>query len=110
MRIGAPEQIAVFLQDERRVQLRGSSDHQFRSRSHSVQQRTRPHCRQRLSRATVSTKHIVSSNASTAKTAIDCLYLDRLIAKRRRGHSVADPSRDQLLEMVRELVSQLARS
>src|SRR5215211_652767 len=109
MRIGTSEQIAVFLKDERRIKLGGSSDHKLRRRSHMVQQRTRADCRQRLSRSAVSTKHIVSSNAPTAKTAIHCLYLDRLIAERRRGHSVAYPSRDQLLEMICKLVSQLAR-
>src|ERR671913_236400 len=98
MRIGAPQQIAIFLKDERCVEFGGSSDDEFRSRSHSVQQCTRANCRQRLPCATVSTKHIVSSNASAAKTAIDCLYLNRLIAECGRRHSVTDPPRHQLLE------------
>src|SRR6185369_3191474 len=108
VRIGAPEQIAIFLQDERRIELCGSSNHELRSRSHGVQQRTRSHRRERLSRAAVRTKHIVSGNTSTAKAAIDCLYLNRLLAQRRRRHFVADPALHQLFEMISEHVSQLA--
>ena len=62
---------------------------------------------ERLSRAAVRTEHVVGSNPTTAKTAVDSLYLN-LDARYRRGHSVADSSRHQFLEVNRELVSQLA--
>src|SRR5215213_1362954 len=111
MRIRASEQVAVFLKNERRIELGGSGHNELRSRSHSIQQRrARADTSERLSRAAVRTKHIVSSNATTAKAAVDCLHLHRLHARYRRGHSITDSSRQQLFEMNRELVSQLARS
>src|SRR6185369_3360061 len=110
MRIGASEQVAVFLENERRVELGGSGNDELRRRSHSMQQRrARADTSQRLSRTAVCTKHVVGCNATTAKAAVDRLHLHRLDACYRRGHSITDSSRQQLLEMNRELISQLAR-
>src|SRR5919205_2782429 len=110
MRIGASEQVAFFLENERRVELGGSGNDELRRWSYSVQQRrARSNTSERLSRAAVRAKHIVCSNATTAKAAVDCLHLHRLDTRDRRGHSITDSSRQQLFEMIRELVSQLAR-
>src|SRR5215213_9723950 len=109
MRIGTSEQVAVFLENERRVELRGSSDDELRSWSHRMQQRARSETCERLSRATVRTEDIIGSNAATAETAVDRLHLHCLTTEHRRRHSVAHSSRHQLLEMNRELISQFAR-
>src|SRR6185369_6160455 len=109
MRIGASQQVAIFLENERRVKLGGSGHYELRRRSHSVEQRARTHCRERLTRAAVRAENIVCRNATAAETAIDRLHLDRLAAQHRRGHTVTHASRHQLLEMYCELVAQFAR-
>src|ERR1044072_1471754 len=110
MRNGASEQVAVFLKNERRVELGGSGNDELRSRPYSVQQRrARSDTGERWSPAAVCTKHIIRSDATTAEAAVDCLHLHRLDACYRRGHSITDASGQQLLEMNRELVSELAR-
>src|SRR5689334_13017944 len=110
MRIGASEQVTVFLKNERRVELRGSGDHELRCWSLRMQQgRTRSHTGERLSCAAVSTEDIVGRNTSAAEAAVDRLHLHRLNACYRMcRHSIAHTSMYQLLEMIRELVSQLA--
>src|SRR6185369_6155057 len=111
MRIGASEQVAVFLKDERRVKLSGSGNDELRRRSYSLQQRRAcSDTSERLSRAAVRTKYVIGSNATTAKAAVDSLHLHRLDPCYRRGHSITDSSRQQLLEMNRELVSHFTRS
>src|SRR4026208_2624791 len=98
MRIGTSQQVAIFLENERRVELSSSRHHEFCSRSYSMQQRARTYCRQRLARAPVRAENILSRNAATAETAIDCLYLDRLTAVHGRRHAVTHASGHQLLE------------
>src|ERR1043165_156284 len=109
MRIGATQQVAIFLENERGVEFSGSGHDEFRCRSDGVQHRTRADPGQRLSRAAVSAEYVVGSNATTAETTVDRLHLDRLVAEGRRRHSVTDSSGQQLLEMIRKLVAQLAR-
>src|SRR6185295_10598664 len=105
MRIGAPEQVTVFLKNERRVEFSGSSDDELRCWSHRMQQRrARSNTCKRLSRAAVCTEDVVGRNASTAETAVDRLHLHRLNACYRRRHSITHSSIYQLLEMTRELV------
>ena len=80
MWICATKQVAVFLENERRVEFSGSGNDEFCGRSDSVQHRARSDASERLSRATVSTKDIVGSNTTTAETTVDRLHLDRLTA------------------------------
>ena len=88
MRIGATQQVAIFLENERRVEFSGSGDNEFRRRSDGVQHRTRTDAGKRLSRATVSTEYVVGSYAATTETTVDRLHLHRLVAQYRRRHSV----------------------
>src|SRR6185369_15469652 len=105
MRIGSTQQVAIFLENERGVEFSGSGNDEFRRRSDRVQHRTRANAGERLSRTAVCAEYIVGSNATTAETTVDRLHLDRLVAQYRRRHSVTHSSRQQLLEMIRELVS-----
>src|SRR6185369_12196074 len=110
MRIGAPEQVAFFVENERRIELRGSSNDQLRSRPRRVRkQRTGADASERLPRTAVCAKYVVSGNTATAESTVDRLHLHRLAADGGSGHSITDPSRYQVLEVMRELVSQLAR-
>src|ERR1041384_7027530 len=110
MRIGASEQVTVFLKNERRVEFSGSGDHELRGWSHRVQQRrARSNTSEWLSCAAMSTEDVVGRNTSTAETAVDSCHLHRLNARHGRRHSITHSTRHQLLEMNRELVSQLAR-
>src|SRR6185369_14708879 len=108
MRIGASEQVAVFLKNERCIKLSRSSHHELRCRSHSMQQRrARADTGERLSRTAVCTEDVVGRNTSTAETAVDRLYLHCLNTRDRRRHSITHSSRYQLLEVMRECVPQL---
>src|ERR1044071_2412033 len=109
MRIGATQQVAIFLEHERGVEFCGSGDNEFRRRSDCMQHRTRANAGERLSRAAVCAEYVVGRDATTTETAVDRLHLDRLVAQDRRRHSVTHSSGQQLLEMIRELVAQLAR-
>src|SRR6185369_12690532 len=109
MWICASEQVAFLLQYERRIELGRPGDDEFRSRSRRVEHRTRTSGHEWLACAAVCTEHVVGSNASAAKTAVDGVHLRRFAADVRRGHAVVDPALQQLLEMMHELVSQLAR-
>ena len=84
MRIGAAEKIAVLLQNERRIKLGGPGYDEFRRRSDRMQQRAWTNTREWLPRSAVRAEHVVSSDATTAKSAEDSLNLNRLAAQHRR--------------------------
>src|ERR1700752_2509232 len=99
MRIGTTQQVAIFLKDERSIELSGAGDNQFCCRSDGVQHCTRADTGERLSRTAVSTKDVVGCNATTAKTTVDRLHLDRLVAQCRGGQSVTNFSVNQVVEV-----------
>src|ERR1041384_4968677 len=109
MRIGATQQVAIFLENERGIELSRSGNDEFRCRSDGVQHRAGTDARDGWSPAAVSAEYVVGSNATTAETTVDRLHLDRLVAQCRRRHSVTHSPGQQLLEMIREFVAQLAR-
>src|SRR6185503_18360907 len=109
MRVGASKQVAVFLQDERRVEFGGSSNDQLCSRSCSVQRGARSHGCERLSRTAMRAENIIGCDTATAKTAIDSCDLNSLAAEHWGRHSETDESFHQPVEMIGELVAQIAR-
>src|SRR6476659_804719 len=110
MWICASEKIAIFLQDERSIEFGGAGDDEFRGRSSRVQQRARgANSSKRLARATMRAENIVGGNASATETAVDRLHLRGLATNNCGRQPVTDPPRHQLLEMISEFVSQLAR-
>src|ERR1044071_8437330 len=103
MRIGASEQVTVFLKNERRVEFRGSGNHELRCWPHRMLQRcARSNTSGRWPRATMCTEDIVSRDTSTAKTAVNRCHLHRLNTRNLCRHSITHSSRHQLLEMNRE--------
>src|SRR5215813_4832918 len=106
MRVCASKQIALFLEDERRVEFGGSGDDQLCRGSRSVQHRALADRDQRLSRTAVRAKNVVGCDATATKTAVDSGDLNSFAAEHRRGHAVTDLAVHQLLEMHRERVSQ----
>ena len=108
MRIGAADQIALLLQNERCVELSRSSDDQFRRRPRCCKVALAPTAGEWLAGATVGAEHIVGGDSSTTKPAVDRLHLHSLAAEYRRGHSVTHASGHQVLEMDRERVSRMS--
>src|SRR6185369_4514866 len=72
-----------------------------------MKHRTGTHACEWLTCAAVSTKDIVSSDSPTAKSAINGLARNSLIAKLGSWHSIINPTRHQLLEMNCQFISQL---
>src|ERR1700754_4572266 len=110
MWICASQQIALLLQDERRVEFGRSGHDEFRCGPHRVQHRALTCGDEWLTRATVRAENVVSSDASTAETAVDRLHLRGLAADVRRGYAVTDAPRHQVFQMPYEFVPQFACS
>src|SRR5688500_13576073 len=99
------KQVAIFLENERRVELRGPRNDELRRRSRGVQRRTGADRGKRLTSTAVCTEHIVCGDAPAAKTAIDSRDLDRFAAEQWRRDAEANLSLHQAVEMICEIVT-----
>src|SRR5687768_148900 len=105
MRISAPDQIVVLLQNEGSIELRCAGHHKFCCGTRHSQCRTRSNPSQRLASATVGTKYVVSRDPAAAKATVDRLHLHGLAAELRCWHSITDAACHQVLKMSCERIA-----
>src|SRR6185436_9946641 len=103
----APDEITIFLQKKRRVQLSRAGYDQL-GRGARRQRGTRVGARERLARSAVCAKDVVRSNPAAAKSAEDRGHGHGLAAQLISGNAITDLAGSEVFKMMRQHVAQFS--